>query len=289
MIPYEYKKKIILHIGSYKTATSSLQNFFYKNKVELYEKHSILYPNTGLKLNDNKGARHYGLFHALKKNNDSFFKALLSEIDISKANTTILSAEVLSRLQQADIKLLSSYLIGFDVQVIYIIRRQDLFVESLFSEYVQYHGNILSPFDFIAKHQRLTLYNRIYDDWVEEFGCSSVKVLGFEYLKKNGILDCFFSELNLDLEITRNNSLGKSNKSLDRSGVKLMLYVNEIIEDANERRKFGDFISCEIKNKKPFDAFKLFDIKQRNNFMNKYTKNNSKLMVNHKNLNELLI
>ena len=46
--------KIILHIGNYKTGTSALQNFLYKNRQKLME-YGIYYGNTWKVVNNHAG------------------------------------------------------------------------------------------------------------------------------------------------------------------------------------------------------------------------------------------
>jgi len=88
--------RIIFHLGTYKTGTSSFQNTLFENK-DLLLKHGILHPVTGLTNEKKLGYRHTSLitgFMTGKKR--ACPDALLKEIKDSNAETVIFSSEAWS-------------------------------------------------------------------------------------------------------------------------------------------------------------------------------------------------
>ena len=41
------KKRLVTHVGSPKTGTTSIQDYFFHNRVMFHEKHKLLYPVIG--------------------------------------------------------------------------------------------------------------------------------------------------------------------------------------------------------------------------------------------------
>ena len=88
--------RIIFHLGTYKTGTTSFQDALFNNRDLLLE-HGILHPNTGLANEKNLGHRHTLLIRnfALGKD-DACPNALLDELNASNARTAIISSEAWS-------------------------------------------------------------------------------------------------------------------------------------------------------------------------------------------------
>lgn len=88
--------KVILHLGTYKTGTSSFQNTMFDNRAILQE-NGILYPLTGLVRGQKLGRRHSQLFaRYMAGASDVCPAALLEEMHASDAKVVILSSEAWS-------------------------------------------------------------------------------------------------------------------------------------------------------------------------------------------------
>jgi hypothetical protein len=87
--------RVFIHSGSYKTGSSSIQNFLYKNSNEL-KSNGVLFPETGLMLDKPEvGQRYWHFVYDFNQKElwDSTFNKLIHEISASKCHTVILSAE----------------------------------------------------------------------------------------------------------------------------------------------------------------------------------------------------
>jgi hypothetical protein len=89
--------RIIFHLGTYKTGSSSFQNMLFKNRGFLLQ-NGILYPTTGMAKNSKLGHRHTPLIHGYTSGkHDVCPEGFLKELDESNAETVILSSEAWAR------------------------------------------------------------------------------------------------------------------------------------------------------------------------------------------------
>jgi hypothetical protein len=87
--------KVIIHLGAYKTGTSSFQNWMYRNRGT-FKQAGVLYPETGLLVQDKLGCRHRRLSVVPPKEISSRHRILLKEIKHAECDTVVLSSEAWS-------------------------------------------------------------------------------------------------------------------------------------------------------------------------------------------------
>lgn len=89
--------RIIFHLGTYKTGSSSFQNMLFENREVLLE-NGILYPSSGLTADSKLGRRHTPLIHNyITGKGAPCPDDLLKELSTSSAKTAIFSSEAWSR------------------------------------------------------------------------------------------------------------------------------------------------------------------------------------------------
>lgn len=89
--------RILFHLGTYKTGSSSFQNMLFENR-ELLLENDILYPRSGLTADSKLGRRHTPLiYNYIRGKEDACPDDLLKELSTSSAKTAILSSEAWSR------------------------------------------------------------------------------------------------------------------------------------------------------------------------------------------------
>lgn len=90
-------KTLILHLGSYKTGSSSIQNLLFSNIDKLAE-YGILYPQSGLDRSDVIGSRHRNLITPVVQGNTSSYVThdLRKELETAERQTVIISSEAWS-------------------------------------------------------------------------------------------------------------------------------------------------------------------------------------------------
>lgn len=136
-------KTLIFHIGTNKTGSSALQEFFIQNKEKLYENLGIYYPqpekplwNDEYKIGSGNGQ---WLFNCAEDSlNDKQNKKVNDLIQKVKENAyTIVSSEFLWLLK--DNRALWKHFInkGINVKVIVYLRRQDEYLESVVNQYIK--------------------------------------------------------------------------------------------------------------------------------------------------------
>ena len=91
--PLGFLDKVVIHVGTHKTGTSSIQSFLYDQQDSLRQA-GILYPNAGIVGNTKTGSRHNRF--VFDSNNPSHYEDLEQELIEAKPNSLVLSAEAFS-------------------------------------------------------------------------------------------------------------------------------------------------------------------------------------------------
>lgn len=131
-------KKVVIHVGQYKTGTTSIQKMMWSSRDELLD-NDVLYPEAFV-----RDSAHFLVTDLLRqefrdKSLKVDFSSLREEIESSAAATAVISCEALSgatvrrfapEMMQYMWRRLADALIGFDVRVVFYVRRQDESVDS---------------------------------------------------------------------------------------------------------------------------------------------------------------
>ncbi len=195
------KKQIVIHIGHFKTATSSIQNAFYKNRHNLY-KQGILYPNTGRPSLLEKGPKynHVLLSEAIlheenratadwyshKCSKDILFAKLITEIQQSKCDKIFISSESFIRLSEdktlaAQITSIAERLKSFDVKILFYIRRQEELIQSWYLQLLRMGHPVERDFFLIENISPIFLFfDQVIKSWQEAFAKDNILVRLFE-------------------------------------------------------------------------------------------------------------
>lgn len=186
--------KLILHIGTHKTASTTLQVLMARYRAQLAEQ-GILYadPSQGPRPNKSK---HASLTAALAQGPEAAAAEcdrLIREFEASGCHTLVLSHERLSsanQKQMSTIESLQPLRDRFDTRVVGIFRRQDTFVESLWNQHAK--TNVTDkPIEAYLNARPMQQHINYFDTlntW-SQFG--PVTALGFEANKDTGIVAAF--------------------------------------------------------------------------------------------------
>ena len=276
--------KLIIHIGSPRTASTAIQNVLVDQDVFL-KNHSIFYGNyTYIKHVD--GYSHHNLLWAIA---DEIYKVLkilplyeilespqiiadkiIENARLNSCDTILLSCELFfytifdshlkikgirvtkEQIQQAfsySVNIFKKLFQGFDIKIVCYIRRQDLFIESFFNQFVYesspdffktisgHNNDLLNVMDFPFQNDsdtpgfnkafmvlfNYTNYYEILKEWVSAYGLDNVIIRPFEIDQLNGdILNDFFKNgLGLKLPDTLTESV--KNNSLNRDCIEYLL------------------------------------------------------------------
>ena len=192
-------KTLLIHIGYHKTATSSLQKFFYLNSKALAQA-GVNYAKTGL-----EGFSHGELANCLKPErrnqpqSKALWAALLSEVSDSSCPVTLVSSECF--LEAKDMPIVVASVLSDDVcvKLICYLRPQLEWLESVYNEiikdpYRRYIGDIAEMRELrFGWHD----YYSVLRLWSDEFGADSVSARPFQrcQLKGQSIYQDFLSVL----------------------------------------------------------------------------------------------
>lgn len=229
MFKFNRQKKIILHIGTNKTGTSSIQSFLFKNKEALREK-NILYTDKFIFNHAHHNIAKLFKGASPKELNIQSNWLKILEKEMYSYETIILSSELFHTIQ--DLSLLQNFLKSYDVTVILYIRDHLTYLASWYQQAVQLR-NITCKFDEFVKLDYTRLdYNHLINRWKNAFGSTAVKVRVFDRSKliNNDIIDDFISHANIK-KIIKNNYKFTNNPSISGNLLYFKILCNSLITE----------------------------------------------------------
>lgn len=188
------KPTLLLHIGTHKTGTSTLQRLMEDHRADL-ERQGFCYPLTSRPPNAHLKI-HTSFVYGLTHGTDALMaerQALMTEFAKSGCHTMVISAEGLSTPRViADNHLagLQTLAHDFDIRVVCVLRRQDYFIESLWNQYAKVNKTDKHIDAFITEPdsvQHMT-YLATLDTWSRH---ATVQALGFETSLEAGLVESF--------------------------------------------------------------------------------------------------
>lgn len=205
--------KVILHIGTHKTATTTIQNVFALN-ADLLAQHGVIYP----RLNRHSGhhglvcdwAPHLSPVYDLKGGSRKALQRLSK--DYGKGDHTVfLSSEEFSRGtpgHQVDFTEVRDLLSGFDqIEVVCVLRQQWQFLQSVYLEVAKV-ATTPHPTTLVQSAINRGMggglwadYNLIYDHLLQAFTPEQITFLDFDSCRRHdgGILGAMLALMPTDL------------------------------------------------------------------------------------------
>ena len=272
--------RFIIHIGTHKTATSSIQAFCEKNRKLLLDK-GICYPvNKSGSRNHNFLACDiaFGRYAAA----DSHLKDMVNQARKSNAKTVLISGESFYAMNSFFFKLyqrpcenywlnerlavsrLKEFLGEHDVKIVCYLRRQDFFLESIYNQCIKHtpgYSGLIREFK-VLMYESLSYY-RILSIWAECFGQKNMVVRNYEQaVKSSPIIDFVNSALSIESleEFELNDS--HVNERLNRDVLEYKRILNRItlpVYDQIMLMKACQIISQEMGENHTFQNYLAFD------------------------------
>ena len=189
--------KILLHIGTHKTGTSSIQNFCARNQIFLAE-HGFYY---GLRGDlSARNVNFLGAWLANEKHNlvQGFLDNVIRKAEQANLSQVLLSgesffamtthfskSETISEseywiLEQKRIESLAKMLNTHETEIVCYLRRQDQFAESLYNQMVKQASGFQGDFEMFLRRISFSLdYFRHIDVWSNCFKNSLIQIRSF--------------------------------------------------------------------------------------------------------------
>lgn len=223
-------KRLIIHIGTHKTATSAIQKTLTAERDRLIGE-SILYGSTDRPPRAHL-TKHTSLYSALKTSPAAFAaekSAIMREFDASGCDTLVMSEEGLASPRYEEFEKMRAFTEDFDeITVICLFRRPDLFLEGLWNQHCKQGTRRGRRNIQLYSQDEFTLgrleYCTILDFWA---GFAEVKAVSFDTARAGGVARTFgeLAGIPLDMEAPSANVSPGANcasilAALNRSGGK---------------------------------------------------------------------
>ncbi len=207
--------RVVLHIGTHKTATTTIQDMFHKNAA-LLEQHGVIYPRIGRVTGHHGLVYDWGRLPPVYKLDASSLDAFtwIAKEHAHKDATVFLSSEEFSRGDPnaaVDFAAVRERLAPFDeIEVICMLRPQWQFLQSIYLELSKVKipvrpAKMLESALETGLSQGLWIdYNLLLDRLEETFDPAQITFLDFETSAKaeGGIIGTMLRHLGVDLEAT---------------------------------------------------------------------------------------
>lgn len=218
-------KKLFLHIGPPKTGTSTIQDFLYHNRNNL-RNFGYLYPQTGIKFSGQHNLAQIIIKSELAKPNAGTWKEFHSEIENANFENIIISSEFFSMANKKQIEILKSELKFYEVTIIIYLRRQDLRLESQYTEAVKKGRCAIDILSFVEKRRNESDYYKLLERWKQAFGINNLIVRPLEKAQIPNICHDILKTVGID----DYNSFSKIDNTNIRPGRKAL----EVLKLANK-------------------------------------------------------
>lgn len=177
--------KFIVHIGTHKTGSTALQEFFSRNRARLLQ-HGVLYPD--LELADH--AHHHVAWKTRSEGAKwlaDYLATVGKKAEEFGAQRVLLSSEEFEFIRD---KQLLAPLLEHEVTVLAFLRRQDRYLESEYNQHVKmpdtrFSGDI---YRFYFTHEFGTRFNyrHLLDTWNQATRAAQIKVVNYDRTARLG-------------------------------------------------------------------------------------------------------
>ena len=255
-----FMKRLLLHIGTGKTGTSSIQNFLYENRSRLADDFGVYYPEFGLSATNHFGEiihAHYPVVNWITRRRLKKLRAVVKELKSAGCELSILSCEnFYHHFGKEDMDYVAEIFSDFKIEIVCYVRRQDLYMESAWKQQVKV-GTLKGMFaDFLQRHINAGYlgevhanYYRMLKIWAAVFGLDAIHLKVFD--KSEWINGDLIDDFLVDLCSLENNTARfqlvkpqKVNAALPSELIRLVQKVNQsgLIEQS-EQEEFVKYLS----------------------------------------------
>ena len=290
-------KTLYLHIGVHKTGSTSIQDFLFKN-AKLLENQGYFYPTGGSYYHRPSSSQSLLALSLLEKkpshlSNIIFTKAgcikdIQKDIEGSRSENIIVSSEHFRHMNSLDqiIELKNVFLPVVDyIKVIVYLRRQDLVVESAWTQKIK-TGSLSISFedyvdytiDFADKVYDHFDYNGLLENFSKVFGVDNLFVRVFEkgQLHQGCVVMDFLNLIGIK---QLKDSIKRLNEAPSIERIEVIRSIVGKVESQEARAAFIrllKFVPLQLDESK----YSLFSNEARENYLRRYKESNAKVAKN---------
>lgn len=231
--------KYVIHVGPHKTGSTYLQLAFHELR-EFFADHGILYPKRWHSTPSDPN--HRRLFSRLRSGGDEYLRRDFAEMNNSKYDKILISAEDLSNLLMSELDLLRSLVEDSDLVIVYYCRRWSERLPSLWQEWIKQGQSFLFP-EYYCQETEYAENSRIinFAIWLDKvsstFGMEKINLVSYSnILDQKGDTLKHFIEYFLSIKDFPAVSNKRVNTSLDLADTEMIRLLNALEWTAHRRR-----------------------------------------------------
>lgn len=207
------RPKLIIHVGTQKTGTTTIQGFL-KNSTEALSEAGVHYLNTG-----RTNIAHNIMIKMIRNGRGpGMARRMIKEMGRNGGKTCVISSEMFFRPEMADYfaKFFPQELRGQSKVVVYL-RRQDKFAEAMWKQRVKNGRYTGTPADYLSQNNNLN-YLPTLNYYADVFGRDNMIVRPFErpHFPDGDVLLDFAEHCHVPIELARAYDLPSSNATLSK-------------------------------------------------------------------------
>jgi len=275
---------LTLHVGLSKTGTTSIQLFLWRNRNILLKKFGILYPKTGIKEKLGYGQHLIPNILRSKQNYSDLKNMLIREINNHKADNIVISSEEF--IFSCPKKVYKFFDFIHTEKIVIYLRRQDLWIESLYKEYVKniHSRGTMSFKDFLkgAPHIKICFFSNFVERWKEVFPNTEIILKFYDrklFQYENIIFDFLpligLSHSKMSFHFHKLETKLETNRSLSTISTLVLRMINENLNLNDSDHKKVVQLLFEMDNKyASHKKTSLFSLSDRIEFLNTFEKSN---------------
>ncbi|MGK0298760.1 MAG: hypothetical protein ACI9XC_002383 [Gammaproteobacteria bacterium] len=244
------KRRLILHIGTHKTGTTTIQHLCWRNREELLD-NGWLYPFNGRPKYDFRPGHHLLSFSVLQKpmeqrpywaqkitsiNVTEEWDKLMEELSTFPDKNVILSSEAIGGCNMESIETIKNIISNFDVSIVIYLRNQRDYLISSYKQRVKKSGYTQSFREFVKGRIILNSNLKMVGRWATIFGDECINIRLYDkVVESSGLMQDFFNIMGLPDSIILGMSLNERiNSSPNDNTTYLIRKINSYIKNINK-------------------------------------------------------
>jgi hypothetical protein len=235
------KKNIYIHVGFGKTGTTTIQNFFSRERQALI-KEGILYPRAG-QLNSGHHLLALLDYEAIPNKAAEEYNKVLKEIHASSCDKIVISSENFCFMKNQYVAQIHEIFNEFETTIIFYYRPQPELIESTYMEWIKTNKKYTKTIDqFFKIHVNSFDFNIRIAPWSNSFGDTRIVVRPYKFNADErwdsqiDFLQTIQASPNILSHATPKES-NRFNPSLSPAFCKLIFLVDDLAPDPQIRQK----------------------------------------------------